>query len=65
MARTITVEGMSCSGCEETVESVLGEVDGVTSVSADSDANTVTVDEDADVDAVVSAIENAGYSASA
>lgn len=65
MARTITVEGMSCSGCEQTVESALEELDGVASVTADSDANTVTVDEDVDVDAVVGAIEDAGYDASA
>lgn len=65
MARTITVEGMSCSGCEQTVESALEELDGVTSATADSDANTVTVDEDVDVDVVVGAIEDAGYDASA
>lgn len=65
MSRTLTVEGMTCGHCEQTVEEALEEVGGVTSARADRDAETVTVAGDADVDALVSAVEEAGYDASA
>ncbi|WP_312909110.1 heavy-metal-associated domain-containing protein [Natronosalvus caseinilyticus] len=65
MARTITVTGMSCGGCEDTVERALEDVDGVVEASADNESDAVTVEGDANVDAIVEAIENAGYGASA
>lgn len=65
MSETITVTGMSCEGCEQTVEEALQEVSGVTSASADHEADEVTVDGDADVQALVDAIDDAGYEASA
>lgn len=65
MARTITVTGMSCGGCEDTVESALKDVDGVVEASADNESDAVTVEGDANVEALVEAIENAGYDASA
>ncbi|USZ73052.1 heavy-metal-associated domain-containing protein [Natronosalvus halobius] len=65
MARTITVTGMSCGGCEDTVESALEDVDGVVEASADNESDAVTVEGDANVDALVEAIENAGYDVSA
>lgn len=65
MTRTLTVTGMSCGHCEQTVEDALGEVAGVESVSADNEADTVTVEGDADLDDLVAAIEDAGYEASA
>ncbi|MFC7215080.1 heavy-metal-associated domain-containing protein [Saliphagus sp. GCM10025334] len=65
MARTITVTGMSCGGCEDTVESALEDVDGVVEASADNESDAVTVEGDANVDALVEAIQNAGYDASA
>ncbi|MFP9191859.1 heavy-metal-associated domain-containing protein [Natronosalvus vescus] len=61
MAQTITVTGMSCGGCESTVESALEELDGVSAVSADNESDSVTVEGDADTDAIVAAIEDAGY----
>lgn len=61
MAQTITVTGMSCGGCESTVESALEELDGVTGVSADNETDSVTVEGDADTDTIVAAIEDAGY----
>ncbi|MFP8956058.1 heavy-metal-associated domain-containing protein [Natrialbaceae archaeon A-CW3] len=61
MAQTITVTGMSCGGCESTVESALEELDGVTGVSADNESDSVTVEGDADTDTIVAAIEDAGY----
>ena len=65
MARTITVTGMSCGGCEEAVETAVGDLEGVASVSADNEADSVTVEGDVDVDAIVAAVEDAGYEASA
>jgi len=61
--KTVPVAGMSCDGCEETVETALLRVDGVAHVTADHETGTVEVvaeDDvtDADVDA---AIERAGY----
>ncbi|MFB6084130.1 MAG: heavy-metal-associated domain-containing protein [Halorientalis sp.] len=65
MVRTITVEGMSCEHCEETVEDALTGVDGVTDAQADRETETATVEGDADVNTLVTAVEEAGYDASA
>jgi len=65
MARTITVEGMSCGGCESTVEDALEGVAGVESASADREADAATVEGDAADDDLVAAVEDAGYDASA
>ncbi len=65
MELTITVEGMHCGGCEQTVEDALREVDGVTDASADRDAEAATVSGSADVEALVTAVEQAGYRARA
>lgn len=61
----LTVTGMSCSGCEQTVVDALTDVDGVESATADSDTDVALVEGDADADDLVSAVEDAGYSASA
>ncbi|TKR25130.1 heavy-metal-associated domain-containing protein [Natronomonas salsuginis] len=65
MSQTITVEGMSCGHCEQTVEDALQEVSGVTDASADHESGQADVDGDADVTALVQAIEDAGYTAHA
>ncbi|SEW27215.1 heavy-metal-associated domain-containing protein [Natrinema salifodinae] len=65
MSRTITVEGMSCEHCEQTVEDALEGVDGVTSAEADRDAKQATVEGAADADALVAAVDDAGYDATA
>jgi copper chaperone len=65
MPTTITVEGMSCGHCEQSVEDALRDVSGVTDASADNEAGQATVEGDADVDSLVTAVEDAGYSASA
>ncbi|MFC7074942.1 heavy-metal-associated domain-containing protein [Haloarcula halophila] len=61
--QTLSVTGMSCTGCEDAVEQALGELSGVVSVSADHGAGTVTVETDGDVDeeAIGSAVADAGY----
>ena len=65
MTMELTVTGMSCGHCEQTVEDALGDVDGVTSASADNESDRVTVEGDADASALVAAVEDAGYDASA
>ena len=65
MTLTITVEGMSCEGCEEAVETALGAVPGVTGARADRERSVAEVDGDADPAALVAAVEDAGYEASA
>ena len=45
---TLSVSGMTCGGCEESVETALREVEGVEGVHADNEAARVEVDGDAD-----------------
>jgi copper chaperone len=65
MATTILkVEGMSCQHCVKAVTGAVGEVDGVSNVSVDLEAKTVTVDHDPDkapVDKIKFEIEDQGY----
>jgi len=65
MTTELTVTGMSCGHCEETVEDALDAVDGVTDATPDNEADRVIVEGDADPDALVAAVEDAGYDASA
>ncbi|ELZ38423.1 Heavy metal transport/detoxification protein [Halorubrum saccharovorum DSM 1137] len=65
MSQTITVEGMSCEHCEQSVTEALEGVDGVESATADRERESATVEGDADPDALVSAVSEAGYDASA
>ncbi|WP_459823224.1 heavy-metal-associated domain-containing protein [Halorubrum luteum] len=61
----IEVDGMACGGCEENVTDALTALPGVESASADHEAGTATVEGDIDIDAVVDAIVEAGYDATA
>ena len=62
MTITVTVTDMSCDGCEDIVEGAVADVPGVESVEADRTAESVTVEgDDADVNAIVRAIDFAGY----
>ena len=65
MSSTITVEGMSCGHCEQTVENALHDVDGVSDARADREAETAMVEGDPDTTELVEAIEDAGYTAHA
>ena len=64
MSQTITVEGMSCEHCEQSVTEALEGVDGVEHATADRERESATVEGDADPDALVSAVSEAGYDAS-
>lgn len=63
MSTTLTIEGMSCSHCEETVEEALEAVPGVTNATADQVSGTATVEGETREAALVDAVTDAGYSA--
>ncbi|MFP8889513.1 heavy-metal-associated domain-containing protein [Natrialbaceae archaeon A-CW2] len=63
MTQTLHVTGMGCSGCEETIESALSDVEGVASANADNETDSVTVEGEADLETVIAVIEDAGYEA--
>lgn len=65
MSQTITVEGMSCDHCEQAVEEALEALDGVSAATADHESDSATVEGPADPGALVGAVEDAGYDASA
>jgi len=62
---TLSVQGMSCDGCEEIVEDALEEVSGVEDAEADHEGELATVEGEADPDDLVEAVDFAGYEATA
>ncbi|MFB6166383.1 MAG: heavy-metal-associated domain-containing protein [Haloarculaceae archaeon] len=63
MSTSITVEGMSCEGCEQNVEDALEAIEGVTDADADRTEESATVEGDASVEALIDAVREAGYDA--
>ena len=64
MSVTLTVEGISCGGCEQTVEKAVTSVSGVTRATGDRTTNQVIVEgEDLDEAIFVRAVEDVGYMA--
>ena len=62
--KSYLVEGMTCAGCERTIQRVVGNLEGVTSVKADLNFSTVSVEYDSSkvtIDAIQSAINKVGY----
>lgn len=58
------VEGMSCSGCENTVQRVVTNLEGVAYAKADLNTSSVSVEYDAskvNIDQIRSAINKVGY----
>lgn len=58
------VEGMSCSGCERTVQRIVQNVSGVTAATADLKSATVSVEYDPSkttLDQIRAAINSVGY----
>jgi copper ion binding protein len=60
---TYSVSGMTCGHCVNAVQTEVGKVSGVASVSVDLDAGRVTLTSEGPVDpaAVRAAIEEAGF----
>ncbi|HEX3029291.1 MAG TPA: copper chaperone CopZ [Clostridia bacterium] len=62
--KTLNVEGMSCSHCENSVKKAVGELNGVFSVAVDLKGKRVTIEFDPDkvsVDTIKDTIEDQGY----
>ena len=59
-----TVTGMSCAACSARVEKAVSAVPGVTSCSVSLLTNSMGVEGSATPDAVISAVQAAGYGAS-
>ena len=62
---TVGIQGMTCSGCEVTLETALSDVPGVTKVGASFESGSATllvdVDSPPDSSAVADAVRRAGY----
>lgn len=60
----LTVEGMSCSHCENSVKNAVGALNGVENVSIDLKAKKVSVEYDServDLKTIKDTIEDLGY----
>ena len=62
-SHTVSVTGMACHGCEQNVEDELDALDGVDSVAADHETDTVELvtDEELSTEQIGAAVERAGY----
>ena len=58
-----SVTGMSCAACSSRVEKAVSKVPGVTSCSVSLLTNSMGVEGTATSDAIISAVEAAGYHA--
>ncbi len=61
---TYLVEGMTCSGCERTVQKVVGNIEGVKSSRADLASSTLSIEYDPSkvtIDNIRSAVNKVGY----
>ena len=54
---------MSCAACSARVEGAVSKLEGVSECQVNLLANSMTVEGDVTVDAVINAVEKAGYSA--
>ena len=57
----LSISGMTCDHCQRAVKSALESVEGVQSASVDLDAGTAQVVGEADLNALVAAVEEEGY----
>ncbi|MBO5352567.1 MAG: heavy metal translocating P-type ATPase [Lachnospiraceae bacterium] len=62
--KQFNVTGMSCAACSARVEKAVGKVEGVTSCSVSLLTNSMGVEGTAEPEAVIKAVEAAGYGAS-
>jgi len=62
--KTLNVEGMSCSHCENSVKKAVGALNGVGNVTVDLKAKKVTIDFDPEkvsIETIKETIEDQGY----
>ena len=57
----LRVDGMTCTGCANSVKKAVQRVDGNAEVEVDLISKTVSVTSSATLDAVKTAIDDAGY----
>ena len=60
-----SVSGMGCAACQARVEKAVSELDGVTEVAVSLLTNSMNVEGSASPDAVIKAVEDAGYGCAA
>lgn len=58
---SIKIEGATCQGCVNAIEKALGNTQGVNSASFDLNTQWASIDATTDMDALTSAIEDAGF----
>ena len=63
--RTYNVPDISCDHCKQSIEGEVSQLEGVASVEVDVQAKTVTVTGELDGQAIISAIDEAGYEVAA
>lgn len=65
MEITLTIEGMTCNGCKNSVERLLTGQPGVHKASVDLEAGRATITADADIapQALAEIVTNAGFEA--
>lgn len=61
----LKITGMTCGHCQQAVTEALESVDGVGAVRVDLERGSAEVEGNADVTALVAAVEEEGYQASA
>jgi copper chaperone len=59
----LNITGMTCDHCQRAVKGALEAVEGVQSASVDLDTGVARVDGEADLNALVAAVEEEGYQA--
>lgn len=62
---TMIIEKMKCGGCAANVEKAIKGVDANARVSVDLDTKRVDVDTQADSQAIITALDTAGFTAKA
>ena len=60
-----SVSGMGCAACQARVEKAVSEVEGVNAVAVSLLTNSMNVEGTASPEAVIKAVEDAGYGAAA
>ena len=59
----LNITGMTCAHCQRAVKEALESVEGVQSASVDLDMGVARVDGEADLEALMAAVEEEGYQA--
>lgn len=60
----LDIQGMTCGHCQRAVKEALEAVTGVTQADVSLEAHNATVEGDADVQALIAAVQEEGYQAS-